>query len=110
MEDDVNNYADQFDELYVKIASGPIDFDVFRFSQMFFDMHWINAEHTKRKYHDECHYLTAYKHFMSIGLRPKPFWGFGGAYYGISYEGAQKGLKNFNPLVDIIDSFAWAPH
>lgn len=31
-----------------------------------------------------------------------------GAFYAISYEGALKGLKNFNPLNDIIDSFAWA--
>ena len=110
MEDDVNHYARDFDELYAQVMSAPVDWDVFRFSMMNFKMPWINADGIQRKYHDECHYMTPYRHFQKeAGVSdPKTFWGFGGAFYAISFEGAQKGLKNFNPTKDIIDSFAWA--
>ncbi len=106
MEDDVKKFSWDFDQIFTDVMNRPADFDVFRFSTMYFAPRWINE--TKRQLHNECHFMTVYKHLAARSITHMPHYSFGAALYAISYEGAVKGLTMFNPLDDIIDSFAWA--
>ena len=105
MEDDVNRFSWDMDQVFNAVMEGPMEYDVFRFSTMFFEKWWINS--TKRQFYKDCHFMSVYKHLLARNVKVMPHYPFGAAIYAITYEGAKKGLRQFNPLNDIIDGFSW---